>query len=204
MTQTPTAPYTQMPPPQVPQARSAKDPTKHLRLWQIATVVLALTTIAGLIWGFTATRNANDQAASSQAQINQLKAKMAAEESDAGQREKADAEKIAQFRSTLKELQGSLKVDTKDLKAEAAKIKALQQQYDQQKAQAAADDATLNDKLQAANSRAALAEHCSAVMASGLTKLYEDVPSIVTYREVAAVLRTASANCQGIVAVNAP
>jgi hypothetical protein len=41
-------------------------------------------------------------------------------------------------------------------------------------------------------------------MASGLTKIYEDVPSIVTYKEVASVMKTAATNCQGIVNVPTP
>lgn len=194
----------QMPPPSRPAATANDSAAKKTRMWQIATIVLAVTTVAGLVWGFMATKNANDQAAANQQQIDQLKAQMASEETNASAYLKADAEKIRQFEATGKSLKSSLKIDTKDLKAESEKIKTLNQQYQQEKTAAAAEDATLQDKLNAAESRAELAEHCSAVMASGLTKIYEDVPSIVTYKEVAAVLNTVAANCQGIANLPTP
>lgn len=170
-------------------------------MWKIATIVLALTTIAGLVWGYMATKNANDTQAQMQAEIDQLKTQMTQEESTAAKRAREAEAELRKYHSQIVALKGSLRVDSKDLKQEGEQLKKLRAQYEQAQQAAAAAEASLNDKLNAANAKAELAQHCAAVMASGLTRIYEDVPSIVTYREVANVINHAQVECQGIVTV---
>lgn len=169
--------------------------------WKIATAVLAVTTVVALIWGYMATKNASDTQAQMQSEIDTLKAQVSGEESAAAKKAREAAAELQKYKAQVAALKGSLRVNISDLKSETQQLRKQRAQYEKAQQAAAQQDATLQDQLKAANSKAALAQHCASVMATGLTRLYEDVPDVIDYRAVAVVINAARAPCAGIVTV---
>ncbi len=86
----------------------------------------------------------------------------------------------------------------------SAEINKLNNEYKSAQATAASKEGSLQAQLKASQAEAALAKKCASVMASGLLRIYEDVATIVTYKEVNSVLKEASADCGDVVSVQAP
>lgn len=172
--------------------------------WQIATGVLALTTIGFAVWGFSTNSKLNNLQSSTDQQIAALQQQLKELEASSGAKEAAEAKEIEKFRNEATKYKGELKVDTKKIKQESAEIAALNKKYQQAQANAQAKENNLAAQLKASQAESALAKKCASVMANGLLKIYEDVATVVTYKEVDAVLKEASATCGDVITVTVP
>lgn len=172
--------------------------------WQIATGVLALTTIGFGIWGFNTNSTLNNLQSSTDQQITALQQQLKDLEAKSGAKEAAQAKEIASYRAKSKKYKGELKVDTTKIKQETAEIAALNTKYQKAQANAQAKENNLAAQLKASQAESALAKKCASVMANGLLKIYQDVATVVTYKEVDAVLKEASATCGDVINVNVP
>lgn len=187
-------------PPPIP-PKDQKDKTLP---WKIATGVLALTTIGLGAWGLSTNSKLNDLQASTDQEIAALQQQVQQISETAGKKESEQAKEIAALRGKVSEYKGNLKVDTAKIKQESGEINQLSNEYKAAQARAQRKEGNLQAQLTAAQAEAALAKKCASVMASGLIKIYEDVPTIVTYKEVDAVLKEASADCGDVVSVQVP
>lgn len=187
-------------PPPIP-PKDQKDKTLP---WKIATGVLALTTIGLGAWGLSTNSKLNNLQASTDQQIAALQQQVQQISETAGKKESEQAKEIAALRGKVSEYKGNLKVDTAKIKQESGEINQLSNEYKAAQARAQRKEGNLQAQLTAAQAEAALAKKCASVMASGLIKIYEDVPTIVTYKEVDAVLKEASADCGDVVSVQVP
>lgn len=172
--------------------------------WKIATGVLALTTIGLGAWGVSTNNKLNDLQASTDQQIAALQQQLKQVQDTAGAKEAEEAKAINDYRAKVKDYKANLKVDTSKIKQESAQINKLSNEYKSAQATAASKEGNLQAQLNASQAEAALAKKCASVMASGLLKIYEDVATIVTYKEVNSVLKEASADCGDVVSVQAP
>ncbi len=172
--------------------------------WQIATGVLALTTIGFAIWGFNTNSTLNNLQSSTDQQIAALQQQLKQLEATSGAKEAAEAKEIAKYRAESKKYKGDLKIDTSKIKQETAEIAALNKKYQQAQANAQAKENNLAAQLKASQAESALAKKCASVMANGLLKIYEDVATVVTYKEVDSVLKEASATCGDVITVTVP
>lgn len=190
--------------PEAPRPAPHQAPKDTSMPWKVATGVLALTTIGFAIWGFNTNSKLNNLQASTDQQIQSLQAQLNSEESAAGKKEAEQAKEIEALRNNVSEYKGNLKVDTKKIKQESAQIAQLNQRYQNAQRVAAQKEGNLQAQLNAANAQAALAKKCASVMASGLLTIYQDVPTVVTYKEVDAVLKQASNTCGDVINVQVP
>lgn len=152
--------------------------------WKIATGLLALSTI-GL--GFFSYQQSQ--------KIDDLKAN--------------DAQEIALTQQQLKELQAKyddvdskLQLDNQSLAEKVAKIKGLKAKYDQAQQAAAAQQATMQQKLDAANAQTQLATACANVMATGLTQIYNEDNPQTALDSVVTLIDQAASDCQGVVKID--
>lgn len=180
-------------------AGKGKDPSLP---WKIATGVLALTTIGFGIWGFSTNSKLNDLQTSTNQEIANLQNQLKEVEATAGKKEGEQAKEIAALRSEVSNQKGKLKIEGADIKKETTELKNLNAEYQQQKQEAAAAEGNLKQQLQASQAKAKLAQQCATVMATGLVKIYEDVPTVVTYREINGVIREATNQCSDVVSLN--
>lgn len=186
-----------------PHAAGPSDKPKDPSLpWKVATGVLALTTIGFGIWGFSTNSKLNDLQTSTSQEIASLQNQLKEVEATAGKKEGDQAKEIARLRAEVADEKGKLKVDGADIKKETQELSSLNAEYRKQQQQAAAAEGNLKQQLQASQAKAKLAQQCATVMAAGLVKLYEDVPTVVTYKEVNKVISAASAQCSDIVTLN--
>lgn len=169
--------------------------------FKIATVVLAVTTAGFAIWAFMATKNLNDYKATSEAQIQQLQAQVANLDTQEGDIKKVDAQKMEAARKRFEEVRGNLKLEKQDIGQLDKQISQLHANYAQLQQQASSQDATLKQKLAASRAQTALAKTCATVLAAGLDQIYIDVPTGVTFKEVAALLSQATDKCGSVVTV---
>jgi len=195
-----------LPPPAKPQQVSAaarqapKEPDNGSGIaWRVATGVLAVTTIGFATWGFMANKNLNDANAASAAQVKALQEQVGGLSSDEAALKKKDDEKMIAAKQSFDEVKGNLKIDKKDLGSLNEQINSLNSRYTKLQEKASADDATLQQQLRAQQAESALAKGCATVLATGLANVYADVPSGVTFKEVAEQLKAATAKCTNVV-----
>ncbi len=170
--------------------------------WQIATGVLALTTIGFGIWGFSTNSKLNDLQASTNQQVAALEQQLKQLEQASGAKEASQAKEIAKLKREVAGEAGRLKVDNANIKKETQQLDTLNAEYRKQQQQADAAENNLKQQLQASQAKTKLASQCATVLAAGVNKLYADVATVVTYKEVNQVIKSASANCGGIVTLD--
>lgn len=191
------------PPPRNPaEDDAAISNRKQLTGFKIATVVLAVLSLILAIFAFTLNKRYNDMQAQTQSEISGLQSQLSALESEESALKTADANKIAELDAEIKKLQNEVKVDTKALKQEDRQLTKAHKQYQKLQQKAASEEATLNDKLKAAQAESDLAQHCASVAYSGLVRAYEDF-DYETLKEVGKQLNEASDECKNVVSTYA-
>jgi len=155
--------------------------------FKIATGVLALTTIGGLVWGFTTNKKLDDANTTSQAKISQLQEQVATLSGT----DTAQKQQVASARSALK-------LEKRDLNAEDNSLTSLQSEYAAAQKASAAQAGNLDLKLQATQTQLALTQRCTQVLADSALQLYES-PTAVTKAQIATVLNKDAELCKNVV-----
>ena len=164
--------------------------------WKVATGVCAVLAAGALAWGFMQKSNADAAAQDSAAQVAQLQSQI---EADTKLESETEAE-LARARDAHDQVVAKLKTEGKQLKAEAKKLKKLQQQYNQAAKEAASKNASLRDQLQAQEAKTALATKCAQVLATGMEVIYNAETPDQVMHDVAKEMNRAATSCQGVVA----
>ncbi len=159
--------------------------------WMIATIVLALTTLAGVVWGLAASKNADTQ-----------KKEVAALQGQLASASEHEAALSAEDKAKIEMLKQDLSVDGKDLNANAAQLRELASKYATAKANAANEKENLQAQLTASKAKAALAKACAQALADGVAAQYASAPlTKITKAEIVANFSAAATTCKPIVSV---
>ncbi|MFN8127062.1 MAG: hypothetical protein U0R64_11215 [Candidatus Nanopelagicales bacterium] len=211
--ETPAQPGTQPPPPgtpgHAPHAAGPPKPKDPSLPWKIATGVLAVTTVGFGVWGIMTNSKLNDlqtqtnqQIAALQLQLQQAEANSKEQQTKDEAREKAQARQIEELRKKSESDRASLKLDTGKIQAQTQALKGLASEYKSAQAKAQQKEGSLSAQLAASQAESALAKKCAQVLGTGLLKIYSDVPTVVTYKQVNQVLNAASDSCGTVVQLN--
>ncbi|MEZ5118684.1 MAG: hypothetical protein R2686_02110 [Candidatus Nanopelagicales bacterium] len=165
--------------------------------WKIATGVSVFLLIGALVWGFLQKQDADTAAAASAAEIEQLNTEIARDQQEEDEIKEALNKAKAEHQQVLEKL----KVEKKDLKTEASKLKNLNAQYNQAQKEANAKQATLRDQLAAQEAKTALATKCAQVMATGLNVIYNAETPDEVMNDVVKEMQKAANSCDGVVNV---
>ena len=165
--------------------------------WKVATGVAALLVVAALGWGFMQKSDADTAAQASAAEIEQLKTEIARDT----QEEDEIKEALNKAKAEHEEVLAKLKVEKKDLKAEAGKLKNLNAQYNKAQKEANAKQATLRDQLAAQQAKTALATKWPQVMATGMHVIYNAETPDEVMNDVVKEMQSAADSCGGVVNV---
>lgn len=149
---------------------------------KIAVIVLAITTIAFLIWGIVTTVNLN-------------------KEKDANA---SEVTSVDEAQATINKLAKEYGLEKRDFAKEQQTLTALRQQYDEAQKSASEAKSTAQAQLAAAQAQARLAQTCAAVLANGMVAIYQDVPGGVTVAQVSQEMLAATAPCKGVVKITVP
>ncbi|MFZ1363169.1 MAG: hypothetical protein WAS05_09630 [Candidatus Nanopelagicales bacterium] len=153
----------------------------------ILAVILAITTIIGLVWGGIMTSKYNSEKEANTSANSQI----SGNESEIS----ADKAALAKLREELGVDDKKINSDTKNLAAEVEVAKQLRTQLDA----AQKEDNTVENQLKVADAKTKLASQCAALLAAGYEVLYKDVATGVTYKEIAQQYKQASQACNGVV-----
>lgn len=169
--------------------------------FKIATGVLALTTVGFAIWGYNANKNYSDLKASTDQEIAALQQQIKEVSATAGKKEAKEAAQIAAAKEKFKNTKSQLKLEEKDLNKETSELDDLRKEYETAQANAEKKEGSLEAQVKAADAKAALAQQCATVLATGMAAIYADVATGVTYKEVEQQLSKAAKSCEGVVNV---
>lgn len=169
--------------------------------WKIATGVLALCTGLALIWGWNTQRNADEVQQAQQTEIASLQNEVKQVQEEGRLLSAAQQVQLEDAQTRYKKVENRLKVARSNAKTAESELKGLSQKLQKEEAEARATDASLREKLQAANARAKLATACARVMADGLHQIYQARNPNELLDDVVATLETASVHCKGVVSI---
>lgn len=111
----------------------------------------------------------------------------------------SDAATIAELQKQYNSVEKKLNLDNTDIAKKSQELKSLSEKYNMAVQNAKAQETNLDAQLAAAQAKSSLASQCADIMATGLTKIYNDNQPTKAMQEIVQVIDDAASSCKGVV-----